>query len=196
VRTVQAELYRANPITSFDTCAVKCELANGAATYFYATHADQNALGPIFHYEFTQGTITGEMAAPFVGRVAGKVRVYPRDPEINGHRNKLWQCLARCRGEGEAVCGIAAASETTRVVNAAHLSMPEIIAFPPETIVDYSHGENSSPAAPQKTVPGLLETLTQCYTQALLPSTHGAVTYARAGKIITLADLHHFSLPA
>lgn len=189
---VQAELFRLNPIASFDTAAVRCHLRNGAVVHFYTTHADENCCGPLFRYEFEEGVLYGAGDTAFVGvRRNGERRVYALDPEMNGYANKLWQCVGHCRHGGVPACGIEAALEQTRVVNGAHLSMPGIVDFPAGAVARKALAGGDV----QWHFPGLLATLVQCYDQQLLPSEHGAIPYARAGGTIDLRQLRHFALP-
>lgn len=188
VRSVEAELYRVNPITGFDTCAVRCRMEDGWTIHFYTTHADEASVGPLSSYVFENGVIYGEPGAGFVGHVGGHRRSYPVDPDLDGLTNKLWRCVARCRGEDTAVCGIAAARETTRVVNAAHVSMSDIVDFPASMTVR----KTLDSGLVQRAVPGLLHGLAQCYADARLPSEHGALRYARPGVAVDLADLVHY----
>lgn len=191
-RRVNAELYRANPIESFDTCAVRCRADDGGDLFFYATHADENDFGPLFHYAFEHGSITGDGTAAFVGTARGRRIEYPADPQLDGHINKLRHCLARCRGEAGPLCGVEAAAETTRVVHAAHRAMPHIVDFPDERkrAAPREHGDH------QWIVPGLLGDLRRAYDRACLPAELGDVAYARAGAEVDCAELHSFDPPA
>lgn len=191
VTDVQAELYRLNPITSFDTCAVRCHLKNGASVHFYTTHADENTLGPIFCYEFEQGVIYGEANSAFIGVCKdGTRKTYAPEPGMNGHANKLWQCIEHCRSGGTPACGIEAALQHTRALNGAHLSMPQIVEFPAAGVARKELAEGNS----MLHLPGLLASLTQCYERGLLLSEHGGIPYARAGKKVLLESLTHFEL--
>ncbi|MFK3939928.1 Gfo/Idh/MocA family protein [Alkalihalobacillus sp. NPDC078783] len=58
VKIVEAEIYRVNPIETFDTCAVQMKTTDNVDLLFLASHAVKETEGPIFHYEFEKGSIS------------------------------------------------------------------------------------------------------------------------------------------
>lgn len=188
----QAELYRANPITSFDTAAVRCHLEGGVPVHFYTTHACRDCINPVAYLEFERGTIYYQFdGTPFIGRLKdGTVRQYEVCEDMNGPSHKLWQCIEHCRSGGLPACGIEASLQHTLALNGAHLSCPQIVDFPAEEVkrVDLEEGNY------MMTMPPLLTILTQCYDQGILFSEHGGVKFARPGKVIDLRNLRQFSL--
>ena len=50
--TITAELYRANDIETYDTCAIRAETIDEVEVMFFASHAVHHDLGPRFVYEF------------------------------------------------------------------------------------------------------------------------------------------------
>lgn len=79
---IDAELYRANPIETFDTCILRAKTDEGAALLFVASHATEEEAGPMFALEFEKATIeyrctnkTGHVVAYFKD---GSTKVYGR----------------------------------------------------------------------------------------------------------------------
>lgn len=56
--TMEAELFRVNPIENFDTCVLRMHFENGADALFLATHATEENEDPVFIYTFEKGTVS------------------------------------------------------------------------------------------------------------------------------------------
>src|SRR5699024_9792307 len=86
------ELYRANPIETFDTCAVRAKTDKSVELFYLASHAVEEEYGPEFELEFEKATIqynNGEfIKAAFID---GAEKFYG-DPEKE-HMNKLNVCI-------------------------------------------------------------------------------------------------------
>jgi predicted dehydrogenase len=184
---VQAELYRANDITNFDTAAIRCYTDEGTEILFYTSHAVPSSLGPVFIYEFENATVTyDDPNTEFVARFKdGSIKNYG-NPNINSQK-KLWDCVNAIRNKEKVACGINAASVQTLCVNGAQDSMPEIIDFPKEFIQEMGEGENCVVWGQSIT-----SMFTQCYAQNLLPSETKAWDWSKSGKIISLKDYRKF----
>jgi predicted dehydrogenase len=57
VKEMNAELYRANAIESYDTCAVKCNTLSGVEIGYIATHATNVNYDPQMEYRFEKGVL-------------------------------------------------------------------------------------------------------------------------------------------
>ncbi len=181
--SVQAERYRANAIENYDTVAMRAYTADGVEILFYTAHPVQEELGPIFHLEFEQATVTysgrdSEIIAQFHD---GRVRSYG-NPETEAHNIKLGHCVEAVRHATRPVCGIEAALAQTLCMNGVQES-GEIVDFPPDSI----HQENGLAA-----VEGLSTLFFNCYEQGLLPSELNAVSWAQAGDVVDLRDYRRF----
>lgn len=75
--TVEADLYKANAIETFDTCAIRVKTADGADLLFYASHSTKEEFGPQFEYEFEHATVKYKCEDN-----TGKVIAYFRDGSI------------------------------------------------------------------------------------------------------------------
>ncbi|HEY7090430.1 MAG TPA: Gfo/Idh/MocA family oxidoreductase [Tepidisphaeraceae bacterium] len=194
--TVQAELYRANQIENYDTAAIRCKVDCGAELMFYTSHTVPPRLGPIARYEFEDAVISyeAESGAGFTARFkSGKARRYG---EPNLERNqKMWQSIEAARsheqnGNGNGVahqpiaCGTRAAIPHTLCIAAAQASMPQILTFPSAMLVNERIGEGMTMVC----VTGLHAALVQCYDQAILPSEHGGLDWAKAGQVIPVKE--------
>jgi hypothetical protein len=166
---VEAELYRANDIESYDTAALRCQTDAGAELLFYTTHAARHRVGPVCRFEFERGTVEydhghgGSLVARFVD---GTVRNYGR-PDAE-REQKLWQSIDAV-GSGEPVaCGPRAALPHAMCVAAADESSP--IRNFPDSLKRRSPMDESSDGGEIVWIDGLPEVLADCFERGVLPS--------------------------
>ncbi|GAF11002.1 oxidoreductase [Bacillus sp. JCM 19046] len=58
IEYVDADLYKANNIETFDTCAIRVKTTAETNLFFYASHATDEEVGPLFDFEFEHATVT------------------------------------------------------------------------------------------------------------------------------------------
>lgn len=183
---VEAELYRANEIENFDTVALRCQTEGGVEVLFYASHAADRDTGPVFSYEFDEGTasVSGRDAAVRADFWNGESRVYGF-PDAEPLQ-KLWDFIGSLGSGRPPACGLGAALSQTLCLNGAQDSMPRIQDFPPSLLK-----VEGDPGKRTVSVAGLTEALTQCYETSLLPSEAG-VPWAQKGRVIDLSVYESF----
>lgn len=164
---VTAELYRANPIETFDTCAMRVRTDRNVEVLFYASHATQRQTNPEFVFEFEKGTVRySEKAteAQIVGTFADGSVCHYGDPSADP-RAKLTSCLAALRDPSRGiVCGVPAARMHTACVNALR-DVPVSILGGAQ--VDHYARESGDRFT---FVPGMGEMLSEAYQKSALPS--------------------------
>ncbi|MGY0691452.1 Gfo/Idh/MocA family protein [Virgibacillus sp. FSP13] len=181
LRDVTAELYRANDIETFDTCAVRLDSVNQTEILFYASHAIQEELNPRFKFEFELATIVynpddgkNKVVAHFND---GTTKVYS-NPE-DDHLAKLRVCVnAILNGDEKVLCGPEAAVAHAICIKGMHESVPQVPKFPTKV-------KKYNKDIKQWQVTGLERVLMDCYDKWTLPS-ESKVTWAKKGKQITL----------
>jgi len=182
---VQAELYRANEIENFDTCAVRAQTGDGTELLFIASHAVTGVEGPLFCLEFERATITfasgqqdDEIKAVFQD---GSAKIYPKTGAGGAReRSKLLTCVEAVQnGSSDILCGLDAAYPQLLCMNG--MLESSSIQNLPESLVRWD--EESQVVW----VEGLKESLKQCYEQWSLPSENG-ISWAQAGRIVDLSD--------
>jgi hypothetical protein len=186
---VQAELYRANTIQSFDTAAIRCHTGQGVEILFCTAHAVPSVIGPIACYEFEEAVVhvTTDFGGRFLARFRnGGTRDYG-SPDRSG-AGKLWQAVEAVRSGARPACGIEAATPQVLCVNGAHDSTPEIGAFPKDLICVETDNEGDR----LTWVAGLQAALVQAYDLWALPSELGDVGWARAGAVVDLDGYRTF----
>ncbi len=183
---VQAELYRAYPISNFDTGAARALTDKGVELIYIASHAIKDLRGPEFVYEFEKGTVFYDGRGQTISaRFAdGQAEDYG-DPYADP-TNKLFDSMKALRGGPPVVCGPEAALPQTICVNGMQESMPEIAEFPKRFVrAQGAQGKR------YVYVEDLGEWLGRCYDNAALPSELGA-PWAVAGRIMDLRDYAAF----
>ncbi|KAB8131042.1 Gfo/Idh/MocA family oxidoreductase [Gracilibacillus oryzae] len=178
---LSAELYRANPIETFDTCAVHLLTKNNVEMVYLASHAVANEHRPEYTLEFEHATITYRPTIESSDIVAkfkdGKEKIY-KDPEKD-HLAKFGFIINTIlAGSNTVLCGPEAASAHVNAIYGMHQSVKDVPHFPKKWITVNEEKK-------LRIVEGLEETLTQCYEQFCLPSDLG-VEWSQSGSIVKL----------
>ena len=182
-KTVAAETYRAKKIENFDTAMIRCTTANDEEILFYTTHSSQASIGPMMHFEFENATIL------YSNGGGDNIIAHFNDGSIEEYGSPNATPEAKVTLSAEAIrnktqfrCGIQAAGSHLLIVNAIQKAHDEINEFPEPVIVKSSKDDD-----PLVHVTGLEEVMLQCYTQGILPSEYGCISWSKPAEIITLS---------
>jgi predicted dehydrogenase len=116
---IEAELYRARPIESYDTAAVRIATAAGAEICFYASHSCDRVLDPELQLEGDAGSAT--WTAELGWRLRGaKVQTLPGRGETHARAAMFRSVLRRLEDPAAFVCGPEIAAQHTLCANGAH----------------------------------------------------------------------------
>ncbi len=183
--SILAETYRASPIESYDTIAMRCHTDSGAAIHFYAAHTVSEFQWTLFEFEFENATIRCEdrKARMWVEFDDGKIEEYGQAEDYPA--DKLWDSIEAAKGARPVACPAAAAAAHTLCINGVQESS-EITEFPSDivSIVEERHG-------PQSIVEGLNESMRQCYDEWKLPSELG-LSWSKARETVDLRNYREF----
>ena len=166
LKHITPELYRANSIETFDTCAIKSLTSNNITMYFYASHAVEVELNPMFEIECENATITynankNDSSIQVIYK-NGRSENYD-DPEFN-HLAKLDTCLQAIeKNETNILCNPEAVLSHMSCIHTIHKSIKEIPKFP-DNIMSFNKKKNLI------SVEGLANILFDCYQDWTLPS--------------------------
>ena len=161
--SAEAQLYRARPIETFDTCFVRGALRGGATFYFGATHVGEREVAPRFHYAFEKADI-------YMAHDAAPIIVHWKDgrQDIIGMVNSVGAAAEKIARMREAamqavapLCGIDAVIPHLTLCNALFDQAP-IADFPAETV----HKTGNPPGV---AVEGLCDVADACYREVVLP---------------------------
>ena len=179
IKQLQAELYRANPIETFDTCAVHIQTTNDVEILYLASHAVENEYKPQYMLEFENATIAyhpNDEGDEIIARWKnGDTKIYKSPERI--HLRKLDRMVeAVQQNTDQVLCGPEAAGTHVYTIDGIHQSVDPIPSFPDE-FIQYDEDRKLT------TVTGLEEALKICYQQFNMPTTLG-YDWAKLGKTI------------
>jgi hypothetical protein len=179
LKSVTAELYRANSIQNFDTVACRIWAQNDIEILFYASHAVPTDKGPLFTLEFDEATVYfGNGFDEIVSVDHHNKEKYYGSPEKDHQFRKLFEAVSAVHHPLEVSCTPEAARSHVLCVNGLHESVPDIVVFPAPLI---EHDSNQD----LTWVSQLQEILVDCYHCAALPAEKN-ITWARSGREIDL----------
>ncbi|MGY4691558.1 Gfo/Idh/MocA family protein [Salibacterium sp. K-3] len=181
LKELTAELYRANDIETFDTCALKGRTEAGTEVYFFASHAVTEELGPVYQYEFEHAVLTYVKGEQLTAAFSDGTQVQYGDPEKE--RNvKLHHCMEAVQQQKtETLCGPEAAMSHLHAIQALHESVPEALFFAEEKV-------KYNPETRLRYVEGLEELLKQCYADWQLPSEKEEAAWTKPGNTISIPE--------
>jgi predicted dehydrogenase len=193
--TIQAELYLANNIETFDTAAIRIVTTSGVELLCIVSHATREECGPCFKFEFEDATVEFAGKQPTAdtrdgpGLLArfkdGHVKQYgspERDPD-----SKLWAAVDSARTNSPTVCGIEAALPHTLVIEALQ-KMEQSAPFPDSL----KRSEVVASGRDRKWIAGLDDVLGECYRTSNLPS-ELKVPWSVPGQEVQLVEPNMFA---
>lgn len=169
---VDAELYRAKDIESFDTCFLKGKVAGGGF-YYAASHATNINGDPKFSYEFERGTI--EFNSKRQDNLAtghltdGRTIVYGNPFEQKEEACKLQAMIDYIQENRPVRCTIPTSHPHLLTCNAV-FDYGKVTNLPQETLMKI-HMDN--PALANIYCGGLYADMLDCYREGLLPHEKG-----------------------
>jgi predicted dehydrogenase len=125
VAAVQAELYRAHSIESFDTVNLRLITATGVQIDFYATHCGTEDRTPEIVLTGNRGEIRWSSERQYtVARPGGMGETHSLTDHLMTKLHVMENVIGRLRGEASFVVDLKLAREHTRVVDAVHEYFP------------------------------------------------------------------------
>ncbi len=163
--SITAEVYRANPIEMYDTCALRVMTKEGTELMFYASHAitAEEKHRPDFVIVGEKGSVIGTESGGITGTLSdGNIIEYGLPSS-----DKLRTTAAAVENNTLIPCTIETALPHLKCTCSITESFPEIPVFGDEYI-DYNE------EAAQYTCKGLADVLENCWRTGKLPSETGA----------------------
>jgi predicted dehydrogenase len=192
--SIQAELYRARPIETYDTVCLRAKLDTGADLYFYASHCSETE----FHPEMTISTEKSSIIRKFEnGATAihyhdGR-KVYFDDSATNPRREVFMSAIGTLQGKAEHYCSLEIARSQTLCVNGMHESCPQIFEIPATEIFEKEipADANSPQADHLKVVRGIDNIINQAYQTGKLFSEMN-IKWSESTQSFNLEGYNHF----
>lgn len=131
---VSAQLLRANNIESYDTSVIHMETKDGLKMMFYASHATDEALNPIFDFKFEKATVSyraGEGVKATFNDDTVKEYGEPLDDGIK----RLWDAIDSIKTGTKLPCVAKTALNHNIIINSLYENC-NIYNFPKEMLVE------------------------------------------------------------
>lgn len=122
---VEAELYRAREIASFDTVSLRLQVGSGVEILFYASHAGEEEFAPEIELCGDNGSITWTYEHSYFIRRAGReVETVKITDQLDTRLSVMDAVIDRIEGRDTFIVEPGLAREHTRLVNAMHEFFP------------------------------------------------------------------------
>lgn len=190
--SVQAELYRANPLVqNFDTAALRCMIEDGVEVLMYTTQAidapTNFRVGPFWEFTFENATVYHEESYDedfYVRFHDGRIKEYGKQSGPSPFK-KLEDVVNAVRTGEKAACQTLAAMPHVLCINGAQESM-EPADFP-EAMIETKivNGETLTYARDIKDI------LLNCYEKGKLPYELG-YSFAKESRVIDLSNYSEY----
>jgi predicted dehydrogenase len=186
VATVRAELYRAKPIESYDTCCLEVTLANGVRLLHYASHALAERIEPIMTLIGSEGTLewrAEDDSAVLRDALGHEERYCNRDMAFN-HARSFAQVARVCAGlEPAPLSGLAEGGPQVLVINLAFRSAGEIATVPAGSLEQAMDAQGSALVSIRGMAAALQEATRRgvLFSELGLPWARESQTFAAAG---------------
>lgn len=185
---VQAEHYRANPIETYDTTALRVTLTSGVELHVYLTHASANTIDPRLTFTGDAGTLVLDPEQQAVCPDATTLRM-ATGPEIR--QNMVATVSALVRGERPPTpVATLECARAQSVTVAASVQAAPVQTFPAAMIRQVPTRNGTLRA-----VDDIESLLRDCAATHRLPSETGAWPWASPAQSIDVAPGWHFTGP-
>jgi len=181
---VAAETYRVNKIENYDTVACKIRLEDDSSLLFFASHACENDVNPIFHLKFENALVGFNDDEGLTAKLDDGEIISYGSPEDSDHFKKLAYAIESVNNEQEIICGLKAARSQVVCCDGIQDGVITIPEFP-DTMIRRDEKNK------RWWVDGLGEDLELCYSRYALPSEVGFYWSATAVST-SLSDYVYF----
>ena len=193
VVSINAELYRAKPIETFDTFSVRMELENGGTILSLGSHScrDQYDYDARILLNFEKGSVIMDSTGIVIKENGNKTE-WP-DAKLQNARDFMFRNIAENHSSNkEPLCTLENSRSLTQCVNGAMESCPQPYDIPKDAIESYYSKKKSKNETDfviaVKNIENILE---KCFSEEKLISETG-VPWAKKGVSFDLKDYHAF----
>ncbi|MCK5740333.1 Gfo/Idh/MocA family oxidoreductase [bacterium] len=191
---VQAELYRANDIDTYDTISLRARLDNGVSLLFVASHASETVFNPEMTIQCELGTVIRDMAGgqTTIEYFSGRRETF-NDLSFNSRHRVFETAVSLFHGETKPYCSLEIGRSQTLTINGAHESCPEITPIPVSEIeteaLETELGQDASDT--RKIVKGIDHMIEDAYVLGKTFSEIN-VSWAKSSPEFKLENYTHF----
>jgi predicted dehydrogenase len=186
--SIEAELYRANPIDNYDTCGLRITIEGGVSLLVLLTHAGRRECETDVVLGGESGTLSFKGRESMTWTVNGSSRTHGR---IEPFADMIESFAQRATGNLQSqIATLEIARQHTVVINGAS-SANLIYTIPADQIETIQHSNGSSSRA----IFGIESVLATCAVLGKLPHESGICRWTKPASSLDLRDYRHFSGP-
>lgn len=185
---VEAELYRANDIENYDTCALRLTIQNQIPLTVFFTHAEREQVDATVVLKGSTGSLTVDSNGYRID--SDNPRLWPADKHKHANMLRIISRHLHKQPYDGAVATLEMARIHTTIVNGVSEAAP-IIPFARQYVTETATVEGKV----MKAVTGLKQVMLRCVAERKLPSELGDVPWARPGGKRDLKGYSHFQGP-
>jgi len=188
---VEAELYRANPIETYDTCGLRLVTPSGVPLLALLTHACRETRPPRLVLQGTRGVIVYEAGAQAEIRISSETQTLSLRENSRTHMLRRFAHLVRDVPDEQPVATLAVARAHLIAVNGASEAAP-VRDIPPPFLQTLPSAEGGRLTA----ISGVEDLFQACAERQRLPHEMGLAGWAAPGGARDLRGYAFFSGPA
>ncbi|MDA0711189.1 MAG: Gfo/Idh/MocA family oxidoreductase [bacterium] len=182
--TVQAELYRARDIETFDTASMRI-MANGVEVIIGLSHSTAENFNPVMMLDCTKGQVTWSRGQAAINYADGTEELFD-EGQLRDHNGPFHNAIDVLRAGSDPLCPPEVARAQTLCINGAHESCPEIATIPGEFV-----GTVDRTGDVFRVVQGLDDLLDRSFQEKKLFSELGS-KWARPSRAFTMSNYRHY----
>jgi predicted dehydrogenase len=187
--SIEAELYRVNPIQNYDTCSLRVATAKGPLLTQF-THACRAQINPVLHVEGTDGRATVPLFGAATIVTSRGTETIERSADTHGDMIRNFSHWAQGLPTDCSIPTLAAARAHTTVINGASQATP--VFDLPATAVQRN---DEATGGPLLHVPGIEEALVATAGAAQMLHESGRVSWSQPPGMLSLVDYREFTGP-
>lgn len=183
--TVQAELYRARDIQTFDTASLRI-MANGVEVIIGLSHSTRENFNPIMMLDCEKGEVEWTRGYAIIRYADGTAETFD-EKNLRDHNGPFHNAIDVLRNNAEPQCPPEVARAQTLCINGAHESCPEITTIAKEHVE--TEDRNGDVFHIVKDMDALLE---RSFQEKKLLSELQATSWAKPSKPFDMAGYTHY----
>ncbi|WP_400223748.1 Gfo/Idh/MocA family protein [Methanomethylophilus alvi] len=187
IESVQAGLFRANPVETNDTAWIRGVMRGGAQLLFYSTHCSDVNEGPISEIQGELGSITYASEKVEIQYKNGEREEFPMTPGDKMRANIYTQLIQRLQDPAAFICTAEIAAGHTRICNAVFDSV-RCVELPESAF----RVETNAKGAVRRVILGIDDVIRAAYRENRLPDTRD-FPWAVNGEPFAMEGYHAFS---
>jgi predicted dehydrogenase len=186
--SIEAELYRANPIENYDTCGLRVTVESGASVLILFTHAGQTECQPDLVLNGDAGSLTFTGRSSLTWKKSGQSQTHNRSEPFQAMIRSFAQHVAGDRSA--AIASLEIARQHAVIINGASTASC-VYDIPREHYQILQHTGGATSCA----IINIESILATCAAMGKLPHESGICPWTKPASSLDLRNYRHFTGP-